>query len=1184
MAGHRSFVHLHNHSQFSLLDGASKLDDILERCVQTGMESVAVTDHGNLFGAVKFHDLAVARGIRPILGMEAYMAPGDRRDKTQQAEGTQGTQKKPYYHQILLAADNAGYANLVQLSSKAFTEGFYYKPRIDRQLLAEHARGLIATSACLGGEVAQLLLGGHKKRAERAAAELAEIMGRDNYYLELQDQGLAEEKLVNEGLLEIARALKLPLVATNDCHFLTKDDHFAHDVLICIQTARTVKDAGRMRYTDQHYFKSPAEMWEVFGHLPEALENTLAIASRCNVTFEKGVYHLPRFQVPEGWDEEGWFRKVVEEGFDARLEWLQELSKRGELRVPIEAYRARLEEELRIISQMKFPAYFLIVWDFIRHARENDIPVGPGRGSAAGSLVAYCLRITDVDPLHYGLIFERFLNPERISLPDIDIDFCMKGRPRVIDYVTRKYGRDNVAQIITFGTMAARAVIRDAGRGLDIPFAEVDRIAKLVPQELDATVEKALASVPQLRDSAEKDPAIKQLLEVARRLEGLTRHASTHAAGVVISPKPITEYAPLYQSGTEERTTQYAMGDIERIGLLKMDFLGLRTLTLLQDVVERLAAEKGIQLSLSALPMDDAETLQLFCEARTSGVFQFESSGMQDILRRMKPERFEDLIALNALYRPGPIKGGLIDDFIKRRHGRVKVVYPHQILEEILRETYGVIVYQEQVMQIATAMAGFTPGEADLLRRAMGKKKKEVMAAERAKFLRGAKERSIPERISNEVFDLMEHFAGYGFNKAHSCAYALVAWQTAYLKAHYPHYFMAALLTTEMENTDNVVKYIGECREMGIAVLPPDVNASGLDFTVEGDRIRFGLAAVKNVGESAIRSALEARARLGRFRTLMEFCEQTDQRLLNKRVVESLVKAGAFDALGVPRSRLWAGADAVLEAAGRRTRDRLSGQADLFGVGAGDGESASPTPRDPLPDVAEWSDAERLSGEKETLGFYLSGHPLAPHAEEIEALSTHRIGAIVGQSESEEQEPSAPVPDEATVGGMVSVLKRRKTRKGDWMATFQLEDMGGSLEVIVFPELYGKSMSKLAEDAVLLVTGRIEMEERPRLLATSILTLQQAREARADAISIRVSAADLTEATLQRLLGAVAGHQGAVPLYLDIVMPACELTVRADPSQFGATPSRELQASVEAILGKGSYRMRPRGGSRPVSG
>ncbi|HET9481474.1 MAG TPA: DNA polymerase III subunit alpha, partial [Candidatus Polarisedimenticolia bacterium] len=914
----RQFVHLHNHSQFSLLDGASKLEDLLDRAAGFGMPAMAVTDHGNLFGAVRFFDMAVSKGIRPILGMEAYMAPGDRRDRTLQAEGTQGTQKKPYYHQILLATNATGYANLVRLSSLAYTEGFYYKPRIDKILLAENAAGLIATSACLGGEVAQLLLSGHKQRAERAAAELAEIMGRDNYYLELQDQGLPEEKIVNDGLLEIARGLKLPLVATNDCHFLTREDQFAHEVLICIQTGRTIKDEGRMRYTDEHYFKSQEEMWRVFAHLPEALENTVAIAERCHFSLDRGSYHLPQFQVPQGYDVESYFRKVVRDGFERRMESWKELEARGRLRLPVEVYRTRLEAELDVILAMKFPSYFLIVWDFIKYSRENGIPVGPGRGSAAGSLVAYCLRITDVDPMQYGLIFERFLNPERVSLPDIDIDFCMKGRPRVIDYVTEKYGRDNVAQIITFGTMAARAVIRDVGRGLDIPFAEVDRIAKLVPAELDATVEKALATVPPMREAYEKDDSIRRLIDVAKRLEGLTRHASTHAAGVVISPRPIIEYAPLYQAGPGERTTQYAMGDIERIGLLKMDFLGLRTLTLIQDALDHLRAERGVDLDITALPLDDPETFRLFCEARTSGIFQFESSGMQDILRKLRPERFEDLIALNALYRPGPIKGGLIDDFIKRRHGKVKVTYLHPILEETLLETYGVIVYQEQVMQIASKVAGYTLGEADNLRRAMGKKKKEVMASEREKFLAGARERRIPDRTANEIFDLMEHFAGYGFNKSHSCAYALVAYQTAYLKAHHPEHFMAALLTTEMESSDDIVKYIGECREMGIEVLPPDANSSRLDFSVESGRIRFGLAAVKNVGESAIRSVLEARERLGRFRSLVEFCEHTDPRLVNKRVLESLVKAGAFDVLGASRARMHAAADSILDAAARR--------------------------------------------------------------------------------------------------------------------------------------------------------------------------------------------------------------------------------------------------------------------------
>ncbi len=1168
----RSFVHLHNHSQFSLLDGASKLDGLLRKAEEFGMPAVAITDHGNLFGAVKFFDMAVSRGIKPIIGMEAYIAPGDRRDRTTQADGTQGAQKKPYYHLILLATNARGYSNLVKLSSLAFTEGFYYKPRIDRQILAEHAEGLVATSACLGGEIAQQLMSGNRERAERVASEMSEIMGPESYYLEVQDQGLAEERTVNEGLIEIGSKLGLPLVATNDCHFLTREDHFAHDVLICIQTGRTVKDQSRMRYTDQHYFKSPEEMWKAFPHMPEALENTLRIAERCHFNLEKGAYHLPRFQVPEGHDAESYLRKVVRDGFEERMGRLKELEAGGLLTCPLDLYERRLAEELDVISMMKFPSYFLIVWDFMKYARENGIPVGPGRGSAAGSLVAWCLRITDVDPIRYGLIFERFLNPERISLPDIDIDFCMKGRPRVIEYVTEKYGRDNVAQIITFGTMAARAVIRDAGRGLDIPFADVDRIAKLVPPELDATVEKALASVPQLRESYEKDPTIRQLIDVAKRLEGLTRHASTHAAGVVISPRPIVEYAPLYQAGTGERTTQYAMSEIERIGLLKMDFLGLKTLTLIHDVRDRLARQKGIDVDLDRLPMDDPETFKLFCEARTSGVFQFESSGMRDILRKLKPERFEDLIALNALYRPGPIKSGMIDDFIKRRHGKLKVKYPHPILQEILQETHGVIVYQEQVMQIASKMAGYSLGEADNLRRAMGKKKMEVMASEREKFIAGARERKIPERTANEVFDLMEHFAGYGFNKAHSCAYALVAYQTAYLKGHFPQYFMAALLTVEKENTDNVVKYIGECRDMGIEVVPPDVNTSDLDFTVENEKIRFGLAAVKNVGESAIRSVLEARSRLGTFRSLTEFCENTDPRAVNKRVIESLIKAGAFDSLGASRARLVAGVDAILEAAARSVRDREAGQASLFGGS----DVGQPTVTDALPEAEDWNERDTLAHEKEVLGFYVTGHPLVPFADELAALCSHTTGGL--------QEAAAGA--EATVGGMITGLRPRKTRKGDWMAVFSLEDLEGAVEVVVFPELYGKITNRLATDAPVLVTGKVEMEDRPRMIASEVSSLQSERESMTTGISISLVTTGLSEETLQALLSTLGSHKGACPVYLELTCPdGTVMTMRADDGEFGTSPSPEMVASVEAILGQGSVRTRGRraAGARRVS-
>jgi DNA polymerase-3 subunit alpha len=786
------FVHLHNHSQFSLLDGASRLEDLLDKAASFGMPALAVTDHGNLFGAVKFHDMAVARGIKPIIGCEAYMAPGHRRDRSTGGSRTQGSDKKPYYHMILLAENHKGYANLVKLCSLAYTEGFYYKPRIDREILAEHSEGLIGTSACLGGEVAQLLLAGRREEAEKAAATYRDILGHGNFYLEIQDHGMAEQARIATGLLEISRRLELPLVATNDCHFLTREDHAAHDVLLCIQTGKTVNESARMRYTPEHYFKSPEEMVETFKDLPEAVRRTLEIAERCNFRLEKTSYHLPDFQVPGEYDVEGYFRKVVHDGFQTRVERWKELEEAGQLRAPMDTYRQRLEDELEIICRMDFPGYFLVVWDFIRYARDNSIPVGPGRGSAAGSLVAYCLRITDIDPIPYGLIFERFLNPERISLPDIDIDFCMRKRGQVIEYVTQKYGREKVAQIITFGTMAARAAIRDAGRGLDIPYGDVDRIAKLVPPELDTTIEKALSKVPQLREAKEKDPRIDNLLDIARRLEGLTRHASTHAAGVVIAPKAITEFAPLYQSGEGEITTQFAKNEIERIGLLKMDFLGLKTLTLIEDVLDKVEAESGERLDLERLPLDDRETYALFSTARTSGVFQFESAPMKDILARMKPTRFEDLIALNALYRPGPIKGGLIDEFIKRRHGKVEVTYLHPLLESLLEKTYGVIVYQEQVMQIASAMAGYSLGEADLLRRAMGKKSKAAMAAERTKFLEGAKAREISGKKAGEVFDLMEHFAGYGFNASHSAAYALIAYRTAYLKCHYPRQFPRA--------------------------------------------------------------------------------------------------------------------------------------------------------------------------------------------------------------------------------------------------------------------------------------------------------------------------------------------------------------------------------------------------------
>ena len=1155
MTAERSFVHLHNHSQFSLLDGAQRLEEMVEQAARFEMPALAITDHGNLFGAIPFFEAAADRGVKPILGCETYLAPGRRTDRTPPGQG-----RKPYYHLLLLARDAEGYRNLMRLSTAGYLEGYYYRPRIDRELLGECAAGLIATSTCLGGEIPQLLLRGDRQGAERVAGEYREIFGAENFFLEIQDQGLAEEKAVNPALVDIGRRLDIPLLATNDCHFLRKDDHFAHDILICIQTGKTVKDTDRMRFTQEHYFKSPREMRDLFKDMPEAVENTLRVAERCTLTLEKGRNLLPHFQVPEGATTEGFFRQVALEGYDDRLRRWKELEARGRLHVPIETYRARLESEIDMVLRMGFPGYFLIVWDFIKYAREQGIPVGPGRGSAAGSLVAYCLRITDVDPLEYDLLFERFLNPERITMPDIDIDFCIRGRGQVIDYVREKYGRDNVAQIITFATMGAKAVIRDAGRGLDIPYGECDRIAKMVPSELDMTIEKALQQSPPLRQLHEKDDRIRQLLDVSRRLEGLTRHASVHAAGVVISPRPIVEYSPLGRTKDNEIVTQYAMDEIGAIGLLKMDFLGLKTLTLIHDCVERLRRETGQAPDMDHLPLDAPEVYALFAAARTDGVFQFESSGMKDILRKLKPDRFDDLIALNALFRPGPIGSGMIDDYIERRHGRKPIEYTVPGLESVLGVTYGVIVYQEQVMQIASQLAGFTLGEADLLRRAMGKKKREVMAAQRDKFVGGAKERGIVEKDARKIFDLMEYFAGYGFNKAHSTAYALVAYQTAWLKAYHPRHFMAALLTSERENTDNVVKYINACRAMGLPVLAPHINQSDIHFTVEPEGIRFGLGAVRNVGEGAVAAVLEARRVLGRVGSLAALCREVDVRTVNKRVLESLVKAGAFDGLGTCcRASLHAGVDAAMEAAQKARTDRESGQAALFGGPRG--AVADP----PLPEVREWPKAELLAYEKETLGFYLSGHPLQDEAPRIRGLVSH---TTTGLGEIRQ-------PCKATLAGIVSALKRRRTKKGDAMAVFNLADLDGAVEVIVFPETYSKHRSVIEEDAALLVTGTVEIDEdRRRIIAEAVLPLDQAEEKKAREVVLRVPAGDLEPKVMERVKALLRDRPGPCPVYVEVTRPsAFRATLRA-AGALKVSPSRDLTLALEGLLGKGAVRFR----------
>jgi DNA polymerase-3 subunit alpha len=1159
------FVHLHLHTEFSLLDGACRIEELLDRAMQLGMPALAVTEHGNMFSAVTFHDQARRRGIKPILGCEVYVAPGSRFARS-------GTPGETNNHLVLLAETNEGFHNLIKLVSAGFTEGFYYKPRIDKELLARHARGLIGLSSCLKGEVATALRTGQAPRALEAAGTFRDILGSGNFFLEMQYQGIDEQKLVNTGLLPIARDLGLPLVATNDVHYLEQADQRPHDILLCIGTGKSVNDRERLRYFgDQFFLKTPEQMAAVFGDFPDALANTLRIAERCTVDLESRENHLPNFEVPPGFTLDEYFEHTVREGFAARLPRLRALAARDALRHALEEYETRLGYEIDIIKRMRYPGYFLIVWDFIRYAREQGIPVGPGRGSAAGSLVAYCLRITDVDPLQFDLIFERFLNPERVSLPDIDIDFCERRRGEVIEYVTRKYGRENVAQIITFGTMKARAVVRDVGRVLDIPYADVDRVAKQIPPALDMTLDKALAENPALKEIEEKDERVRELLAVARRLEGMTRHASVHAAGVVIAPKPITEFAPVYKSQKDEVTTQWAMKEIERMGLLKMDFLGLSTLTLIHDALAQIANTTGEALDLDTLPLDDARTYQLFCDGQTLGIFQFESSGMRDTLRKAKPQCLDDLIALNALYRPGPLRGGVVDDYIARKHGRVEVKYELPQLQPVLADTYGVIAYQEQVMRLASDLAGFSMGEADLLRKAMGKKNAAVMHAQRQRFVEGAVSRGVNAKKASKIFDLMEYFAGYGFNKSHSTTYALLAYQTAYLKANYPWHFMAALLTIESQNTDKLALYLGECRELGIPIVPPDLNGSELVFTVTADGVRYGLAAVKNVGSAAIESMLAARKAAGRLDSLFVLCEQVDLRLVNKRVLESLVKAGALDSFAggavtdirekaCVRARLTAAIDAAMEHGARHQRDRDRGQSQLFGV-AGDEEGV---PAAPLPDVPEWTETQQLAFEKEALGFYMSGHPIERHREHLRAFGARSVAEFT-QSE----------PD-VWIGGTIGGIRHLKTRKGDRMAVLSLDDPTGSVEVVVFPETFGKTAAAIAPDALVLVRGKLDKDdEQTRLVASELLPIAALRERVTTEVALHLSVPPHDRGTFEAVAEVLARHRGdrRVALELDLRGPARPLHVRADVSM-RVRPSDRLVNELEQLCGQGTVELR----------
>jgi DNA polymerase-3 subunit alpha len=1155
------FVHLHLHSQFSLLDGANRLDDVIAAAAEARMPAMALTDHGNMFGAIEFYNRAKAAGVKPILGMEAYVAQGSRLDRNAQRGSSN--------HLVLLAADETGYRNLLKLTSSSYLEGFYYKPRIDKELLRKHSAGLIGLSACLKGEINEQIVGRREADAEATAREFREIFGDGNFYLEMQDHGIPEQRAANDVLRRISARTGIPLVVSNDCHYLKKSDAFAHDVLLCIGTQKNLADEDRLRYySDNFYLKSADEMRALFPADRAALENTLAIAERCNLTIPTGTFHLPEFPVPEGFTLQSYFEQVAREGLERRLQELRKRRAQGLVKAPEELYRQRLEFEIQVIETMGFPGYFLVVWDFIRYAREHGIPVGPGRGSAAGSVVSYALRITDIDPLQYDLLFERFLNPERISMPDIDIDFCMRGRGDVIRYVSDKYGRDRVAQIITFGTLAAKAVIRDVGRVMGIPYAKVDRIAKLVP---DMT--KSLSEVARegpLAAEAQRDPEVKKIIEVGGRLEGLTRHASVHAAGVVITPRPLDELVPLYRAtkGDEETImTQWDMTVVEKLGLLKMDFLGLRTLTVIDDAV-KILKHQGIDLDLDEVPLDDPEVFRLFCEGRTSGIFQFESRGMTDLLRRARPSKFEDLAAFNALYRPGALSVGMVEEYIQRKLGKRKVKYILPETEAILAETYGVIVYQEQVMLIAVAVSGFSMAEADVLRKAMGKKKIEVMAEQKEKFIAGAAKRGVARDKAKELWEYIEPFAGYGFNKSHSVAYAMLAYKTAFLKAHYPFAFMAAMLNSELSSSDSIAKYVAECRNMGIAVLPPDINESDWAFTVVGNAIRFGLGGVKGVGEGAIEEVLAARRRLGRFRSLAHLACELDSRHVNRKVFESLVKAGAFDGLGVHRAALWASLDRLLEHAQRRRQEREVGQSTLFGAlggfGGGDAEGAlEPAIDASLP---AWDERERLRYEKETLGFYLTGNPLLEHEEALSRLALQSTADLKEGFEGT-----------ATVGGMVTNFKRVKIKTGPnagrFMGRFVLEDLTGTLPVTLFANQLQQFGHLLVDEAIVLVKGEVRSREgEPELTPEEVVPLAKVAGKTLAAVEL-VLAPEVSQGEMLKLKNLLLEHPGRVPVKLTIQFPDRRVSIAAQEA-FKIDFGPELAASIEGLLGRGSVRER----------
>jgi len=1138
-----NFVHLHTHSQYSLLDGACRLDRVIELAKEYRMPALAITDHGNMFGAVEFYKKAAKAGIKPIIGMEAYVAGGSRFEK-------KPSQKYPDsgFHLILLARNMTGYKNLIKLSTAGYLEGFYHRPRIDKELLRKYSEGLIATSACLKGEINWHLLHNNPDAAVASALEYNEIFGDGNFYLELQNHGIDKEELLLPMITTIHKETKIALVVTNDCHYLYQADAEAHDALLCIQTGKFVSDTDRMRYnTDQIYFKSPDEMKKLFAEYPEALENTVRIAERCNVEIEMGKLYLPQFEIPETFaDADDYLKHLSETGLKERYEKITD------------EIKERLDYELSIIKQMGYAGYFLIVKDFIDYARSQKIPVGPGRGSAAGSLVSYCLNITNIDPIKYSLLFERFLNPERISMPDIDIDFADRGRDKIIEYVVKKYGKDNVCQIITFGTMAARAVVRDVGRVLSIPYAEVDKIAKIIPLTVNITLDQALKQKAELKELYENNVQVKKLIDLSKTLEGLTRHASTHAAGVVIAPSELTNYVPLFKGSRDEITTQFDMKIVEQIGLLKMDFLGLRTLTVIDDALKMIEENYSKKIDIDNIDLHDKEVYKLFARADTVGIFQFESNGMRDYLRRLKPENLTDLTSMNALYRPGPLDSGMIDTYIDRKRGAQDITFDHPKLEKILKDTYGVIVFQEQVLQIANALAGYTMGKADILRKAMGKKQIELMAEQKKEFLSGCEKKKIPPEIASSVFDQIETFARYGFNKAHSTGYAYVAYQCGYLKVHYPEEFMAANMSSEMDSSDRIYKLMDECRRINITVLPPDINSSFKDFTVKDKKIHFGLLAVKNVGEGAVEAIIEEREKNGKFKSFANFVSRVNLRSLNRRAVESLIAAGAFDTLPGNRAQKADAVERMLEF-GQKVQVSTN-TVDLFAADSTGIERKEPE----MSDLADWPIMKKLSKEKEVLGIYVSGHPLDRFRSELENFGTADTEKIAGVRDGRE----------VRFGGIISSLKLMNDKRGNQMAFATIEDFKGSTEVIIFSDCFEKGKDFITLDNMVMVTGRVSTREgeAPKVIAGDLFPLDNLCERFNCRLVIKIDA-ETTENKLNAVQNQLGKNLGKTPVVFAARKNGKVYLIKS--KRLMVTPGNQLLIKLKEILGDSAVFLQP---------